>query len=151
MWLRQRLETLAPRRGELQPDDPVVLGVAHPLDQPGRYGPVDEADGAVVAEEEVVGHLADRRPPVVGVPSDGQQQLLLRRRQPGPLGLLLAPAEEPAQPGPQRQQILVVGVAQSIVSRYPRVTMSWSMEAGAAPAGALLTGPPGVAPAEIPD
>ena len=111
--LGECLEALAPGRGELQADDPVVLGVAHPLDQLGRVGPVHQPDGAVVAEQEVVGHLADGRAAAVGVPADGQQQLVLRRRQSGGLRLLLAPAEEPAQSGPQRQQILVVGIPQT--------------------------------------
>ena len=47
--LGERLEALAPRRGELQADDPVVLGITHPLDQLGRHGPVHQPDGAVVA------------------------------------------------------------------------------------------------------
>ncbi len=113
MGLRQRLETLAPGRGELQPDDAVVLGIAHPLDQLGRHGPVHQPDGAVVAEQEVVGHLADGRAAAVRMSPDGQQQLVLRRRQPGGFRLLLAPAEEAAQPGPQRQQVLVVGIPQN--------------------------------------
>ena len=109
---RERLEALAARRGELQADDPVVLGVAHPLDQLGRHGPVDQPDGTVMAQQQVVGDLADGRATAVGMPPDGQQQLVLRRGQPGPLRLLLAPADEAAQSGPQRQQILVVGISQ---------------------------------------
>ena len=113
MGLGQRLQALAPRRGELQADDPVVLGVAHPLDQLGRDGPVDQPDGTVVAQQQVVGDLADGRATAIGMPPDGQQQLVLRRGQPGPLRLLLAPADEPAQAGPQRQQVLVVGIPQN--------------------------------------
>ena len=98
--LGQCFQPLAPRRGELQADDPVVLGVTHPPDQLGGHGPVDQPDGTVVAQQQVVGDLTDGRTAAIRVPPDGQQQLLLRRGQPGALGLLLAPADEPAQSGP---------------------------------------------------
>ena len=79
----ERLEALAPRRGELQADDPVVLGVAYPLDQLGRHGPVDQPDGTVVAQQQVVGDLTDGRATAIGMPPDGQQELVLGRSQPG--------------------------------------------------------------------
>ena len=101
----------------------MVLGVTHPLDQLGGHGPVDEPDGAVVAEEEVVGHFADGGAPAVRMPPHGQQELVLRRCQTRRLRLLLAPAEEPAQSGAQRQQVLVVGISENHRSRYSRDTI----------------------------
>ena len=99
--------------GELQADDPVVLRVTYPLDQLGRDGPVDQPDGTVMAQQQVVGDLADRGPTVIGVPPDGQQELVLCRGQPGALRLLLTPAHETPQARSQRQQILIVGISQN--------------------------------------
>ena len=108
----QCIQALAAVRGELQAYDAVVPGVAHPLDQPGRVSPVHESDRAVVAEEEVVGHLPDGRTAPVGVATDGEQQLVLGRREAGGLRLLVAPAKETSQAGAQCQKVLVVGVPQ---------------------------------------
>jgi len=44
------------------------------------------------------------------VPAYGQEQLVLRRRDAGLFGLLLAPAEEAPEAAPQRQQVLVVAI-----------------------------------------
>ncbi len=126
--LGERLEPLGAGRGQLQADDPVVLGVAVPLHQPSRVGPVDQSDRAVVPEQQVVGHLAHGGAAAVAVPPDGEQQLVLRRRQPGRLGLLLAPAQEAPKSRAQRQQVLVVVVPQShritIASCYDRLWMA---------------------------
>ena len=48
-----------------------------------------------------------------GMASDGQQQLVLGRGDPGRLGLLPAPVEEPAQAGSEGEQALVVPLVQS--------------------------------------
>ena len=111
--LRESIQPLVPGCSELEPNQPMVVGVAHALDEASRVGPVHQSDRTVVAQEEVVGNLADGRSPGVGVAADGQQQLVLRRRQARLLGLLLAPAQEPAQPRPERQQILVIGIRQT--------------------------------------
>jgi hypothetical protein len=66
-------------------------------DQPGRRGSVDQLDGAVVTHEQVSSHVPDGRTARVGMPPDRQQELVLRRGEPGRLGLLAAPAEEAAQ------------------------------------------------------
>ena len=50
MHFRKRLEALVPRRGELEADHPVILRIAHPPDQLGGHGPVDEPDSAVVSQ-----------------------------------------------------------------------------------------------------
>ena len=99
---RERLEALLALGRQLEPHDPLVLGVAAAGDQARLLGPVDQADGAVVAEQEVVGHLADRGPAPVRVAPNGQEELVLGRGQSGRLRLLLAPAQEAAQAVPER-------------------------------------------------
>jgi hypothetical protein len=57
-----------------------------------------------MAKQQVVRDVADRRTARVLVATDRQQQLMLRRRQSGGLGLLLAPSLELSQAGPERQK-----------------------------------------------
>ena len=82
----QRFQALGAVVGEMQPDDPMVVVVPGAGDQTGRVGPVDQPDGAVVAKEQIVGHLADGRAPRIAVTPDGQEQLMLGRRQARRLG-----------------------------------------------------------------
>jgi hypothetical protein len=93
---RERFELHGPYRGEAEADDPLVVLVAGAGHQSSLLGPVDEADGAVVAEKQVVGGLADGRASRVGVAANGEQQLVLGGREPSLSGLLLAPALEAA-------------------------------------------------------
>ena len=113
MGLGERLEAFGPRRGELQPDDSVVLGIADPFDQLGRHGPVHQTDRAVMAQEQIVGRFADGRATAVRMSTDGEEQLMLCGRQTRFLRLLLAPAEEATESGPQGQQVFVVGIPQN--------------------------------------
>ena len=108
----QCIQVLATVRRQLQAYDAVVPRVAHPLDQPSRVGPIHESHRAVVAEEEVVRHLPDGRTAPVGVATDGEQQLVLGRREAGGLRLLVAPAKEASQAGAQCQKVLIIGVPQ---------------------------------------
>ena len=62
---------------------------------------------------QVAGDLADGGAAGVVMPADGQQQLVLGRGDPGRLGLLPAPGQEPSQPGAEGEQPLVVVVVQS--------------------------------------
>jgi hypothetical protein len=82
------------------------------LQQPGGLRPVDQLHRAVVAQQQVPGDLADGGPARVGVAADRQQQLVLRGREAGGGGLLGAPAQEPAQPGPKAQQAFVLGLVE---------------------------------------
>ena len=127
MQLGEGLEAPDARGREPEPHDPLVLGVADPRHQAGVDGAVHQPDGTVVAQQEVVRRLAHRGAAAVFVAADGQQQLVLRRRQPRRLGLLVAPAQEAAESRPQRQQVLVVGIPQSIVPRCHRDAMNWWM------------------------
>ena len=95
---------------EVQPHDPVVVAVLTAADEPGGLRPVDQADGSVVAQKEVLGHVADGRSAPVGMTPDGEQQLVLGRRDAGRLGLLLAPAQEATEPGAELEQPPVVGI-----------------------------------------
>jgi hypothetical protein len=79
-----------PGRGQPHPDQPPVVVVAAPADQPEGLGPVGQLDGAVVADQEVRGQLADGRAAGVGVEAQDQQQLVLGRGQAGRGRLLLA-------------------------------------------------------------
>ena len=66
-----------------QTHDAVILRLAATGDQAGRFGAVDQADGAVVLEEEVVGDVADCRTSFVAVPPDRKEKLVLGRSEPG--------------------------------------------------------------------
>ena len=48
MECRERLEPIGASLGELEPDDPMILGVPGSGHEPGGVGPVDETDRAVV-------------------------------------------------------------------------------------------------------
>jgi hypothetical protein len=108
------LDALGPPRRESQADDSLIVVVVGSLHQPCSDGAVDELDDAVVAQEEVVGHLADRRRRSVA--ADGKEQLVLGTGEAHGLGLLLAPALEAAQPVAERQQTLEVLVVKGPAS-----------------------------------
>jgi hypothetical protein len=100
MERRQSLESSRPVFGQLQSYDPVVVVAAGAQDQPGGLGAVDEADCTVVAEQQVVGDLADSRAPRIRMPADGEQELVLGGCEPGGLSLLGAPRLEVAETRP---------------------------------------------------
>jgi hypothetical protein len=76
----------------------MILVISDARHQTGGIGPVDEADHAVVQQQQIIRHLSDSRTTGIAVPSDGQEKLVLRGREAGGLGLLLTPAFEMAQP-----------------------------------------------------
>lgn len=104
MESRERFEAGGAVVGEAQPDHAVIGLAAGSLHEAGRLGTVDQADGAVVAQEQVVGDLTHGGAFGVVVAPDGQQQLVLGGSQPGDLGLMGAPAFEVAEPGAQGEQ-----------------------------------------------
>ena len=93
----ERLEACGALVGERETDDPVVIPAAGPTDQPRGFGTVDELHGAVVPEEQVVRGLADGGCLGARVPADGEQQLVLCRRQAGSPRLPGTPPFEVAQ------------------------------------------------------
>ena len=66
----------------------------------------------MVPEQQRIGDVADGGPALVVVPPDGEQQLVLRRREAVLTGLLLAPVEEPPQLRAEPEQAPVVGVGE---------------------------------------
>lgn len=69
----ERLEPACPGVGELQSNDPMITVITDTADQPRSVGAFDQAAGAVVSQQEVFGHVADRRAPAVRVPTDREQ------------------------------------------------------------------------------
>ena len=100
---RQRSQPVLTARRQLQPDHPMVVVVPDPSQQPCRLGPIHETHGAVVAQQQLVGNVADLGPPRIDVSSDCKQQLVLGRGQPGRSCLGLAPMLEPPQTSAKRQ------------------------------------------------
>ncbi|MEA2564136.1 MAG: hypothetical protein QOH06_5640 [Acidobacteriota bacterium] len=96
---------------QAQADHAAVVLVLQAFDQVRGLRPVHQAHGAVVAQEEVAGRVADGRPARVLVAADGQEELVLGGRQPGGFGLFGAPMKEPPEARPEQEQPLVLGVA----------------------------------------
>jgi hypothetical protein len=55
----------------------------------------------VVPDQEHLGDLADGRSPIVPVPADDEQELMLWRRESGRACLLLAPPQKTTQADPE--------------------------------------------------
>ena len=106
------------RRGESQPNDPVIDRVRPAVDEARVRGTIDESDRAVVAEEQGRRDIADGGPRPPCMPTDDEHQLVLRRGDPVRRRLLLAPPEEVAQPRPQVEEAPVVIVGKLWVHRY---------------------------------
>ena len=64
----------------------------------------------MVAHEERLRDLADRRAVPVAMPADREQQLVLHRSEPDRGRLLLAPAQEPAEADAELEEQLVVTI-----------------------------------------
>ena len=79
-----------------QPDQnpPAVIGIGDPGDQVELGHAVDEFDGGVVSNEKQRGEIADRDRLVVREALDGEQRLMLLRRQFLPMGGGFAEGQE---------------------------------------------------------
>jgi hypothetical protein len=106
----QRLQLGFSGCGEAEADDPLILRIAGPLHQAGAHGPIDQLDGAVVAQQQVLGDIADRRRATVS--PDGEEELMLRSGDPDRLRLLLAPPQEAAEPVTKAQEALEVALGE---------------------------------------
>ncbi len=95
---------------QAQSNQTMIVAVGSALDERGRLGPVDESDHAVVAEQEVVGHLADGRR-AARVSAHREQQLVLRGRDAGVDRLLLAPVQELPELVAELEQPAILGLA----------------------------------------
>lgn len=94
--------------GHGHPHDAMVVLVAVLDDEARCLGSIDETDRAVVTQQEVLGHIADRREFIACMAADGEHELVLRRGDAGSFGLLLAPLQEPTQCGAQGEQLAIV-------------------------------------------
>jgi hypothetical protein len=94
----------------MQAHDAVVVGVGHTLEQSCRLGPVDELDGAVVAQQEMLGDVTDRG--WLAVAANCQEQLVLRSCQSDRARLIIAPMQETAETVAEREQAGEVTVAE---------------------------------------
>lgn len=110
--LREAGQGLLALGSEDQPGDAGVVGIRSSFHQAGLLDPVDQLARAVVSQEQIVGDFTDSGSAGVLMSAHGQEQLVLRRSQPGLSGLGFAPPHETAQPGAQGQQALIVGVSQ---------------------------------------
>jgi len=123
----ERLDSLGTCRRQAKAHDPLVVVVVDALDEPTGDGAVDELDHAVVAQQQVVGDLSDRRRRAVA--AYREQELVLCAGQADGFGLLLAPPLEAAEPiteGEQSPEVLVTQALSSlrhIGTRYYRSTM----------------------------
>ena len=75
----------------------------------------------MVLQQQIPGDVTDRRPAGIVVAADGQQKLVMSRRQPDDLGLLFAPVKVLAQTRPQHQEPLVIRVLQLKSHHNPTV------------------------------
>ena len=85
----EALQQVPTSRGQLQPNKASVACVGQAADQAGLRGAVDQLDCAVVAQEQVLGHVADSRRSGAVMAADGEEQLVLLPGHPRGLGLLL--------------------------------------------------------------
>jgi hypothetical protein len=109
---RQRFDPFGAVVGQVQPDDTAIFPVSGATDKARGVGAVNEAHRAVMAKEQIVGHLPDRRPTRICMAPDGKKELMLSGRESRDTSLLLAPAFEVAQTGPQREQARISRVRQ---------------------------------------
>jgi hypothetical protein len=79
--------------GDVDAHDAVVVVVLAPTHQARGFGSVDELDDAVVAEEQLGGEITHGRVTGVDASADGEEELVLRRGDPGVGGALLGPVE----------------------------------------------------------
>jgi hypothetical protein len=114
-------------RGQPQPHDTLIKVVDVTRDEPRLLGAIDETDRAVMTQQQRFRDVTDSGTTRVVVTAYRQEQLVLRGSEPGGLRLLLAPVEEPAEAGAERQQphvlrIAEVGHVEYIVLRHGEVS-----------------------------
>ena len=93
-------QTLTAASGQMQLDLAMVCRVDPALDQTGLFGAIDEANRAVVAHEEMVGHVTDAGS-AARVTANGEEQLMLRGGDTDLDCLLFAPVQEASHAVPE--------------------------------------------------
>jgi chloride channel protein, CIC family len=96
--------------------DSVIVRVDRTRDEPGPLGAADQFDDAVVAQQQMVGDVSDRRRAVVS--PDGQQQLVLGGRKADGPGLPLRPTFEPTERVAEGEELPEIRVAQRVVGTH---------------------------------
>src|SRR5690606_35694908 len=94
--------------GELETDESSIFGVRDPAHQAEVLCPVDQLDGAVVSQLEILGHVRDGGSGGIIVALDRQEQLVLSRGEPCLLGPIGAPLQEAANSGSELEESAVV-------------------------------------------
>src|SRR3954454_13853544 len=112
----------AAERGEAEPHHPVVVAITFAAHEAVLRGTVDEADGAVVTEEQGLCDVAHRRTTDIVVAAHREEQLMLAGGHPERLGLLLTPTEEAADLGTEDQQPSVVAPSELVGCRHGKVS-----------------------------
>lgn len=105
----ERRDVSCAAAGQVQTDNSMVARIDAACDQPRQLGTVDEPHDAVVAQQQVIGDIADRRG-AAGMPAYREQQLILGGRDAGGNRLLFAPVDEASELIAKGQEALVVRV-----------------------------------------
>ncbi len=105
-------QSTGPDGGEDQAHHAPVVCVGAALDEPEPHTAVDQPDGAVGPDEQVLGDVTNGRPAPVGMPAPGQEQLVLGSGEPCAGGLALAPSKEATQTVAQLQEPFVLIVVE---------------------------------------
>ena len=107
---RQPSELAPTRRREREPVAPAIVLVDPPRDETGLDRPIDELDDAVVLQLERSRDVTDRGSVDAGCATDGEQQLMLVRRDPGRARGVVGEAGEHAERVAKAGERLVVAV-----------------------------------------
>ena len=97
-------------RGERDADEPMVRPVRPRAHEARLFRAMNQLAGAVVPEQQLLGDLPDRRRAVVAQTLHHDKELVLGRRDAFGLGRIVAPSEEPAKRGPERQELWIVHI-----------------------------------------
>ncbi len=92
--------------GEAHPHHSLIVLVGDPLDQAPFGRSIDELDGTVVSQREVLGDIADADRTAMA--ADREQQLVMRRRETSRLCSILTPSKELPESVPKLEQRLVL-------------------------------------------
>lgn len=104
-------------RSELDANLPVILAAADPFDEALTREPIHQPDGAVVADDHVLGEFPDGRALAGAKRPDGEQDLVLLGFQSFGAGGLLAEVEESANSVAELAEGAVVSVSHSEIYR----------------------------------
>ena len=73
MGCRQPIQDAKPGFGQIEPDDPSIATVDASLRKARMLHSIHQLDDAVMLQQQVIGHLADRRTGRTFVTTDGEE------------------------------------------------------------------------------